>query len=115
MQLMALGVQSDYIDYMMGHTVDTYHDIQSNGVPFLRNIYARADLRVKPKPTISKNEVVIQAIRGMLTPRQLQRVEEALAEPDTKHLDPEERQREEVRALSRALRDSLKRELLSEA
>jgi hypothetical protein len=49
----------------------------------------------------------------MLTPRQLQRVEEALAEPDTKYLDPEERQREEVRILSRALRDSLKRELLS--
>jgi site-specific recombinase XerD len=112
-QLMALGVQSDYVDYMMGHTVDTYHDIQSKGVEFLRNIYARADLRIKPKPSISKNEVVIQAIRGMLTPRQLQRVEEALAEPDTKYLDPDERQREEVRILSRTLRDSLKREILS--
>ena len=30
----------------------------------------------------------------MVTPRQLQRVEQALAEPDTKCLDPEERQRE---------------------
>lgn len=48
----------------------------------------------------------------MLTPRQLQRVEEALAEPDTKYLDPEERQREEIRALSRALTNSFKRELL---
>jgi site-specific recombinase XerD len=112
-QLMAQGVQSDYIDYMMGHTIDTYHDIQSKGVEFLRNTYARADLRIKPKPSISKNEVVIQAIRGMLTPRQLQRVEEALTEPDTKYLDAEERQREEIHVLSRALRDSLKRELLS--
>jgi hypothetical protein len=30
-QLMALGVQADYIDYMMGHTVDTYHDIEMKG------------------------------------------------------------------------------------
>ncbi|MCW4003632.1 MAG: site-specific integrase, partial [Candidatus Bathyarchaeota archaeon] len=30
-QLLALGVQPDYVDYMMGHTIDTYHDIQSIG------------------------------------------------------------------------------------
>jgi len=34
-QLMALGVQADHIDYMVGHTVDTYHDIQMKGVEFL--------------------------------------------------------------------------------
>ena len=47
-QLMALGVQSDYVDYMMGHTVDTYHDIQSKGIEFLRNVYASAGLSIKP-------------------------------------------------------------------
>jgi len=40
-------------------------------------------------------------------------VEEALMESDTKYVNPEERQREEVRVQSNALRDSLKRELLS--
>ena len=40
-QLMALGIQSDYVDYMMGHTVDTYHDIQSKGVEFLRGLYTK--------------------------------------------------------------------------
>jgi hypothetical protein len=49
----------------------------------------------------------------MLTPRQLQRVEEAFTEPDTKYLDAEERQREEIRVLSRELKDSLRREFLS--
>jgi site-specific recombinase XerD len=44
-QLMALGVQSDYVDFMMGHTVDTYHDIQSLGIEKLRNIYSGAGLR----------------------------------------------------------------------
>ena len=33
-QLLALGVQPDYVDYMMGHTVDTYHDVQMKGVDF---------------------------------------------------------------------------------
>jgi intergrase/recombinase len=28
-QMFALGVQADYVDYMMGHTIDTYHDIQA--------------------------------------------------------------------------------------
>jgi hypothetical protein len=70
-QLMALGVQSDYADYMMGHTVDTYHDIQMNGVEFLRGVHARADLRIKPKSTISKHETVIETIRHMLSPEEL--------------------------------------------
>jgi hypothetical protein len=39
-QLSALGVQSDYVDYMMGHTVSVYNDIQSLGVEKLRNVYA---------------------------------------------------------------------------
>jgi hypothetical protein len=47
-QLMALGVQSDYIDYMMGHTVDTYHDLQSKGVEFLPNLYASAGISIGP-------------------------------------------------------------------
>lgn len=51
-QLMALGVQPDYIDYMMGHTVSTYHDIQSRGVEFLRGIYANAELHIRPKASL---------------------------------------------------------------
>jgi hypothetical protein len=49
----------------------------------------------------------------MLSAEELHRVEEALSEPDTKYLDPEERQREEIRALSQALRTTLRRELLT--
>jgi len=43
-QLLALGVQPDYVDYMMGYTIDTYHDVQSKGIEFLRGIYAVANL-----------------------------------------------------------------------
>jgi hypothetical protein len=31
-QLLALGVNPDYVDYMMSHIVDTYHDIRSLGI-----------------------------------------------------------------------------------
>jgi len=39
-QLLASGVQNDYVDYIMGHKVDTYHDIQSLGIERLRSVYA---------------------------------------------------------------------------
>lgn len=61
-QLMALGVNSDYVDYMMGHTVDTYHDIESKGIEFLRNVYASAGLSTKPKVQTSKIEMVKEVI-----------------------------------------------------
>jgi hypothetical protein len=65
-----------YADYMMGQVVDTYHDIQSKSIEFLRDIYSRADLRVRLKPTISKHEMVKETIlqlylaaRGCQMPR----------------------------------------------
>jgi len=63
-QLMALGVQSDYVDYMMGHTVNTYHDIQSKGIEFLRNIYASAGLSIRPRAQVSKIDMVKEFVRG---------------------------------------------------
>ncbi len=50
-QLLALGVQSDYIDYMRGHTVDTYDDIPSLGVEKLRSVYAAANFHKTKNPT----------------------------------------------------------------
>jgi len=39
-QMAALGVQTDNIKYMMGHTISAYHDIPMKGAGFLRGIYA---------------------------------------------------------------------------
>ena len=57
-QLRALGVDTDYVDYKMGHVVDTYHDIQSKGVEFLRENYARAGLYIKPQAKIASSRTV---------------------------------------------------------
>jgi site-specific recombinase XerD len=112
-QLMALGVQSDYVDYMMGHTVDTYHDIQSKGVEFLRNIYAGAALSIKPRTGISKIDMVKEFVRGLgLNPEELL-VQKAFSEAETKYLDPQERERADIRVLMQAIKADLVKANLS--
>ncbi len=111
-QLMALGVQSDYVDYMMGHTVSTYHDIQSKGVEFLRNIYAGSGLSIKPRGSFSKIDMLKEMMRAWgLEPEKIL-TREALVEPHRIYAGPEEREKEEIRLLGLALRDSLKKELM---
>jgi hypothetical protein len=63
-QSMALGFQPDYVDYMMGHTVDTYHDIQSKGIGFFRNIYAGAGLLIKPRSHVTKIDMLKEMMRA---------------------------------------------------
>jgi hypothetical protein len=71
-QLLALGVQPDYVDYMMGHTVDTYNDIQSIGIDKLRAIYSAAGLAIRPKAQVSKVDALKEIIRAWgMNPEQL--------------------------------------------
>jgi len=63
-QLAALGVDRDYIEYMMGHKVSTYHDIQMKGIEFLRNVYAASGLSIRPKTRLSRIEALKEIIRA---------------------------------------------------
>ena len=49
---------------MMGHTVNTYHDIQSIGIDKLRNAYASSGLAIRPKTHINKVEALKEIIRA---------------------------------------------------
>jgi integrase len=111
-QLAALGVPSDYIEYMMGHRISTYHDIGMKGVEFLRNIYAASGLSIRPRTSVSRIEMLKEIVRawGMDPERIL--VREALTEPHRVILQPVEREEEQVRTLAGALREMLRRELL---
>ncbi len=110
-QLMALGLQSDYIDYMMGHSVNIYHDIQSKGVEWLRNIYASAGLSIRPRSHYSKIDMLKEIARAWgLEPEKIL-TSKALAQPHRTYASPEERDSEQVHLLASALRDSLKKEL----
>jgi len=111
-QLLALGVQPDYADYMMGHTVDTYHDIQSLGVEKLRNIYAASGLAIKPKTRVSKIEALKEIIRAWgFNPEQIL-TKEALSQEATLHIGPEDREDKELQLLSKTLRDLIRQDAL---
>ena len=112
-QLMALGVQPDYVDYMMGHAVDTYHDIQSKGIEFLRNLYASSALSIRPQSRYTKIDMLKEMMRAWgLEPEKIL-TREALSEPHRAYAGTKEREDEELRILSMALRENIKNEVLA--
>jgi hypothetical protein len=59
----------------MGHTLDTYHDIQSIGIEKLRSVYAAAGLAIRPKTHTSKLEQPKEIVRALgLNPESLQQI-----------------------------------------
>ncbi|NIO76959.1 MAG: tyrosine-type recombinase/integrase, partial [Armatimonadetes bacterium] len=86
-QMAALGVDRDYIEYMMGHTISTYHDIKMKGIEFLRGIYIASGLSIKPKTRISKIDALKEIIRAWgLNPDEIL-TKKALTEPHRTVID----------------------------
>jgi hypothetical protein len=108
-QMEAAGVNSDYVEYMMGHVVGTYHDVQGLGVEKLRRAYANAGLSIRPKDTKSRVEMVKEFARGLgLNPEKIL-VSQAFSEPDTKYVNPLEQEQAEIRVIMQAIRADLTR------
>lgn len=113
-QLAALGVDRDYIEFMMGHKVSTYHDIQMKGVEFLRNIYTASGLSIKPKTKVSKIEALKEIIRAWgMNPEEIL-TKKALSQPHRVYATPYERQENHVKALRHALKEMMRKELLNQ-
>ena len=55
---------TDYIEYMMGHTISTYHDIEMKGIEYLRGIYSASALSIRPKTQVSKIDALKEIIRA---------------------------------------------------
>lgn len=109
-QLAALGVPADYIEYMMGHKISTYHDIRMKGVEFLRNIYAASGLSIRPKTQVSRIEMLKEIIRAWgLNPEEIL-VREALERPHRTVAGGVEE--DQAKTLAASLREMLRRELL---
>jgi hypothetical protein len=53
-QMISLGVERDYVEYMMGHTLSIYHDVKMKGVDFLRGIYSASGLSIQPRTKADK-------------------------------------------------------------
>lgn len=107
-QMLALGVQPDYVDHMMGHTVDTYHDIQMKGTEFLRNVYTASGLSIRPKTRNNKTETLKEMIRALGYNPERILTKEALTEPHrTIIIGSENREQNELEVLTRALKDAI--------
>jgi hypothetical protein len=95
---------------MMGHTVDTYHDIQSLGIDALRNIYASSGLAIRRKTHVSKIDALKEIIRawGMNPEQYLTR--DALAEGAITHKNQEELENHQLTILSQQLKELIRQE-----
>jgi site-specific recombinase XerD len=114
-QMAALGVQTDYIEYMMGHTISTYHDIQMKGIEFLRGIYTASGLSIKPKTKPSRIEILKEMVRALgLNPEEIL-TKEALTMPHrtiiTAGMEADQNQ---INMLVNALKQKLKQEITAE-
>ncbi|MDI6905293.1 MAG: hypothetical protein QMD13_07395 [Candidatus Bathyarchaeia archaeon] len=113
-QMAALGVNTDYIEYMMGHKISSYHDVQMKGVEFLRNIYAASGLSIKPKTRVSKIDALKEIIRAWgMNPEEIL-TKEALSQPHRTYATPTQREEDQIKTLAFALKETMRKELLAE-
>jgi len=56
-------VKDDHVEYMMGHKLSTYNDVERLGVDYLRAEYAKAGLRIFPKQGIDEKKAALLAIK----------------------------------------------------
>jgi site-specific recombinase XerD len=109
-QLLALGVQPDYVDYMMGHTVDTYHDIQSLGIDLLRNAYAASGLAIRRRTQVSKVEALKEIIRAWgMNPEQLL-TRDAMLDGATTNRNTQDQENHQLQLLSNQLKQLIRQE-----
>ena len=63
-QMSAAKIDSEITEYMMGHTINTYEDVQSLGIEVLRNLYCSAGLVIRPKTQLNRIDQLKEIIRA---------------------------------------------------
>jgi len=101
-------IPTDYIDYMMGHTISTYNDIRMKGIEFLRDLYASSGLCIRPRTKITKIERIKMFVESLgLNPDTILS-KDALAMPHRTAAEQEERK---IEILNQALKEAILKEL----
>jgi hypothetical protein len=110
-QMASLGVDRDYIEYMMGHTISTYHDIKMKGIEYLRGIYMSSGLSIKPKTRVSKLDALKEIIRAWgLNPEEIL-TRDALREPHRTVIDRSTLENHQLNQLTSALKQQMLKEI----
>jgi hypothetical protein len=101
-------IPTDYIEYMMGHTISTYNDIKMKGIEYLRNLYSSSGLSIRPKTKINKIDRIKMFVESLgLNPHEILS-REALVRPHRTVIDPEQKQ---IEVLNTALKEAILKEL----
>ena len=109
-QMLAYGMQPDYVDYMMGHTVDTYHDIQSLGIGKLREAYVATGLAIRKKTHVNKIDALKEIIRAWgMNPEQVL-ARDALSKGAITHKCQEDLENHQLQVLSKQLKQLIREE-----
>jgi site-specific recombinase XerD len=110
-QLSSLNVQTDYIEYMMGHTISTYHDVQMKGIDYLRGIYAASGFSIQSKTRVSKMDTLKEIARAMgLNPEEIL-TREAQANPNATIIGQERFEDNQIKQISLALKQQVLKEI----
>jgi site-specific recombinase XerD len=87
-QLAFLGVDRDYIEYMLGHKISSYFDIKMRGIEYLRGIYLSSGISIRLQSEENKIEALKQIIRSWgLNPEKIL-TREALGQSQTNVIEP---------------------------
>lgn len=112
-QLIASGVPESHVKFMMGHVTDTYNDVASKGVEFLRASYAASGLSIRPRTQVSKIDMLKQVARAWgLDPDKILTTD-TIAHPHRTFASALERDQSHNDTLARALKEAVKKDLLT--
>ena len=108
-------IPTDYIEYIMGHTISTYHDIEMKGIEFLRSEYAKAGLSLKPKTETNKMAIVRELLKSMgLNPEEILSKEAQGMPHRTVITTNDLSEQDQVNLMMRALMQKIKQEIIAE-
>jgi integrase len=71
-QMSFLGVQREYIQYMMGHKTDRYFDAELEGIEYLRHVYKMSNISIRPQAEIGKLTILREIMHRLgLNPEEI--------------------------------------------
>jgi site-specific recombinase XerD len=110
-QMASLNVDRDYIEYMMGHTISTYHDIKMKGIEYLRGIYMASGLSIRSKTRVSKLDALKEIIRAWgLNPEEIL-THDAMRSPNRTIIDHSDIENHQLNQLTSALKQQMLKEI----
>ncbi|OLD02448.1 MAG: hypothetical protein AUJ07_08645 [Crenarchaeota archaeon 13_1_40CM_3_53_5] len=110
-QLISHGIPESYVDYMMGHVLDTYNDVQALGPEFLRNQYRQSGLSIRPRTMLANKDMAKKMLEALdVQPEELVS-RDARAYPHRTFATPLEQDQHEYQLMMSALREAVKRDI----